>query len=114
MLAVGEQLFGQMDAGAVRMSTGFGGGVGGTHEELCGALSGGVLLIGALHGRAAPGEEKTRCYEAVVRYRERFAETFGATICQRLRDRGYGSEVSPCSALAAEAARLLLETLATD
>ena len=28
---------------------GFGGGVGGSHEELCGAVSGGVLVLSLLH-----------------------------------------------------------------
>lgn len=38
---------------AVRMSTGFSGGLGDTREELCGALSAGVMVIGKLLGRAS-------------------------------------------------------------
>ena len=51
MLAVGEHWLGQVDDRVRRMVTGLGGGVGGTQQEMCGALSGGVLLIGALYGR---------------------------------------------------------------
>ena len=35
---------------------GFGGGVGGSHEELCGAVSGGVLVLSLLHPHT-DGEE---------------------------------------------------------
>ena len=40
----------------------FGGGVGGSHEELCGAVSGGLLVLGLL-------------------FPQRFFETFGNTRC---------------------------------
>ena len=43
MLAVGGHVLGDLEPQCVRMATGFGGGVGGTHQEMCGALSGGVL-----------------------------------------------------------------------
>ena len=33
---------------------GFGGGVGGSHEELCGAVSGGVLVLSLLHPHTTP------------------------------------------------------------
>ncbi len=54
------------------MATGLAGGVGGTHQELCGALSAGVLLIGALYGRLTPDEDDGPCYDLASRYRERF------------------------------------------
>ena len=41
---------------------GFGGGVGGSHEELCGAVSGGVLVLSLLHPHT-DGEDRAgkRC-----------------------------------------------------
>ena len=54
MLAVGEHLLGPLDDQVLRMSSGLGGGLGSTQQELCGALSGGVLIIGALYGRTRP------------------------------------------------------------
>ncbi|MEJ2447638.1 MAG: hypothetical protein P8Y37_06820 [Anaerolineales bacterium] len=37
--AVGEYLWGEVDDPIRRISTGFSGGVGGTHEELCGGVA---------------------------------------------------------------------------
>lgn len=110
---MGEYLFGPIDDQTRRMTTGLAGGVGGTHQELCGALSGGVLLIGALHGRTRPDEDDSQCMTLVSRYRERFVQELGTTHCGDLRAMGYGSDGKwPCSVLVERAARVLLETLA--
>ena len=112
MFAVGEHLWGEVDNQVKRMTTGLGGGVGDTRQEICGALSGGALVIGALHGRTRPDEDDKRCMRLVTRYRERFAQELGATCCGDLRASGYGSGgTTPCSVLVEQAARILLETL---
>jgi C_GCAxxG_C_C family probable redox protein len=103
---------GGFDDDFVRMSTGFGGGVGQSREELCGALSAGVMLIGALHGRALVGEDKDVCNRLVTRYRQRFEESFGSTNCGELRRSGYGADGhTPCAELVARAASILLDVL---
>lgn len=108
MLAVGGQLWGGVDERTRRMTSGLAGGVGGTHQELCGALSGGALIIGALHGRVSVEEEDTECYRLVSLYRDRFLAHFGTTCCQELRDSGFGSEGQwPCSDLVDQATRIL-------
>ena len=112
MLAVGEYLLGQVDDQFLRIATGLGGGLGGTHQELCGALTGGVLLIGALYGRTKPDEDNSLCKELTTLYRERFAQELGSTNCGVLRESGYGSEGStPCSVLVERAVHVLLDTL---
>ncbi len=65
---------------------GFGGGVGGSHAELCGAVSGGVLVLGWLtpHTDGADAEGKKRTYAAVKEFRRRFEEVFGLTRCADL------------------------------
>ncbi|WP_312611820.1 C-GCAxxG-C-C family protein [Oscillibacter sp.] len=65
---------------------GFGGGVGGSHVELCGAVSGGVLVLGWLtpHTDGADAEGKKRTYAAVKEFRRRFEEVFGLTRCADL------------------------------
>ena len=96
-----------------RMVTGLGGGVGGTQQEMCGALGGGVLLIGALYGRTGADEDDSRCMRLASLYRERFARTMGATRCGELRAGQCGSSGTPlCATLVEQAASILLEILA--
>lgn len=119
MLAVGEQYLEDVKRdcpwveAATRMATGFSGGFGNTREELCGALSGGVMIIGALYGRTSKDEDDQPAIDLVVRFRERFLEAFGYTQCSALREEiidtpgGYDS----CGELVERAARILLELL---
>lgn len=62
---------------------GFGGGTGGSHAELCGAISGGLLVLGLLfpHTRGEDREAKRQVYALAKQFRQRFFETFGNTRC---------------------------------
>lgn len=112
MLAVGEQLWGQVDDRLLRVSSGLAGGLGCGYQELCGALSGGALMISALYGRTSPDEDDSECNRRVTEYRDRFLQQFGTTCCQELRDRGYGSEGQwPCSQLVEGATGTLWQVL---
>lgn len=94
------------------MTTGLGGGVGSTHQHVCGAFSSGVLLIGARYGRTKPGEDDSRCQAKVRAYRNAFRTRLGSVICCELREEKYGSGgEEPCSVLVERAASLLLEEL---
>ena len=79
---------------------GFGGGVGGSHEELCGAVSGGVLVLSLLHPHT-DGEDragKVRLYAQAKEFRRRFQEVFGLTRCgDLLRARPGVTERNPAS-----------------
>ncbi len=108
---MGEYLLGQIDNQTLRMASGLAGGVGNTRQEMCGALSGGVLLIGAIHGRTNTQEDIGQCWELAAQYRERFAQELGATLCCTLRASGYGPSGTPCSALVERAANILLDVL---
>jgi len=113
VLAVGEHLWGQVDERILRMTSGLGGGVGGSQEELCGALSGGTLIIGGLYGRTGPDEDDSECNRLVCVYRERFLEAFGTSRCRELRESGYGSDGQwPCSTAVERAVRILLAAVA--
>jgi C_GCAxxG_C_C family probable redox protein len=112
MLAVGEHVLGDWGPRFARIATGFAGGVGETQQEMCGALSGGTLVIGGLLGRESLAEDDLPAVTLTARYRERFLAQFGTTQCARLRDMihtpgGLGS----CSLLVERAAAILLELL---
>ncbi len=90
----------------------FGGGVGGTRQELCGALSGGVMVIGTHLAPQHPGSDEERMRQAVNRYRARFVDEIGPTQCAALRNGFYGAEgQEPCSVLVKRVVRILLQIL---
>ena len=62
---------------------GFGGGVGGSHAELCGAVSGGVLVLSLLHPHTDGADRagKAAVYALTKEFRRRFEEVFGLTRC---------------------------------
>jgi hypothetical protein len=115
VLAVGEHLWGHVDEGLLRASTALAGGLGCSQQEICGALGGGVLLIGVLYGRTDPAADDAECNRLACAYRDRFVGEFGLSRCGELQASGYGSEgIWPCALLVERATRLLLQTLAGD
>jgi len=100
--AVFEALLGECDLAlpleALRLATGFGGGVG-LYGDTCGALAGAVLAVGAVHGRTALPEGEGR--EVAAKSKEQFygrpgiyrlfnqlpnrmADKYGSTLCRDL------------------------------
>ena len=116
LLVVGGHVLGDLEPQCARMATGFAGGLGNTQQEMCGALSGGVLVIGGLLGRESLGESDRPALALATRYRDRFLAELGLTQCARLRETvvhapgGLGS----CAVLVERAATILLELLAEE
>lgn len=109
MLAVGGHYLDPLENKTIRMTTGFSGGVGGTQNDLCGAFSAGVMILGALHGRVDSSEDDTHCQQVVKEYRQRFKTQMGALYCYQLRAEDYGTDgKEPCSVLVERAAKILL------
>jgi C_GCAxxG_C_C family probable redox protein len=108
VIAVGDHWMGQAPELLVRASCPFGGGVGGTREELCGVLSGGVLLLGAMRGRLSADQDDKPLYELVSEFRRRFVARFGSAQCQAVRDRML-EEDRRCHPVVMEGTRILLE-----
>ena len=114
LLAVGEHALPSWSIEYVRMATGFAGGVGDTQQEMCGALSGGVMVIGGLHGRMRLSESDGPALTLASRYRQRFLAEFGDTQCARLRENAVyaAGGLGSCAALVERAATILLELVA--
>ena len=85
MLSVGKLKLEDLDERSIKMTTGFAGGVGDSRQELCGAFSAGVMIIGALYGRTEIGADDTVCFRKTTAYRERFSEVMGSISCMELR-----------------------------
>lgn len=71
---------------ALAVSGGFGGGIGGTHQEVCGAMSGGVMALSLLypHVEEDNAETKRRLYHVIKEFRNRFQNRFGCSVCSDL------------------------------
>lgn len=86
---------------AVAAAGGFGGGCGGSQSELCGAVSGGVLVLSWLNPHTVAGDAaaKKRVYELTKEFRQRFETVFGKTRCGELLAARPGvSEKTPAAA----------------
>ena len=65
---------------AMALSAGLGGGVGATHDHLCGAVLGGVLFLGLRRGDTSPEAKKESCAD-VKAFLDDFAAENGALNC---------------------------------
>lgn len=112
MLAVGEHVLGHLEPQSIRMSTAFGGGVAGTRLEMCGALSGGIMVISGLHGRTDVNQDDQLAYDLAEQYREAFLAEFGHTQCEPIREMFQKPDGSHgCDQVVEQAARTLLGIL---
>jgi C_GCAxxG_C_C family probable redox protein len=69
------------DGGLIpKVATGFAGGVSRT-KSLCGALSGGVLALGAVHGRTQPSDDRNVLMARVQELMRRFRDDNGSDNC---------------------------------
>lgn len=93
-------------------ATAFGGGYGRTHCEACGALSGGLIAIGHLHGRRNPGTNWDLPAKLAAELRHEFVMDFGTTCCATLRER-FGSEAQTeeCGKIVQKTAATLIRLL---
>jgi C_GCAxxG_C_C family probable redox protein len=99
-------------AQAAAHATVFGGGFGRSFEEACGALSGGLIAIGHLHGRSVPEGEWDVPAKLGAELRNCFIEDFGTTHCATLRERfGRERQMKECRRLVHGVVVRLLELL---
>lgn len=123
VLAAFGDLTGLPEETALAIAGGLGGGFGGCQAEACGALSGGVLVLGLLVPHTAENDlnAKRKVYDAAAEFRRRFVERFGCARCGELleleprpEDRALADKLGSrriCAAFIVEAVRILEEYL---
>jgi C_GCAxxG_C_C family probable redox protein len=95
-----------------RFAAGFMGGIGATGEDVCGALSGGIVAIGCLRGKREAGQDNEEVKGLAAEFRSRFVREFGSSRCSDILEALRGREDGfDCSKLTAAAAGLLSELL---
>ena len=70
---------------AMKLASGFGAGMG-RNQEVCGAVTGAVMVIGMKHGQERPEdkEAKEKAYALTRELMERFRSEFGSCLCRDL------------------------------
>ena len=95
-----------------KIATGFGGGIGRTKQEICGAITGGVMAIGFLSGRSEPGADWTEASEMAAKLKRRFVQEHGTTNCGALLATfGPQENMMRCKQLSGEVAGMLADIL---
>ena len=84
-----EIIHGDAEPTLIKVSTAFMGGIAGTQQHICGAVSGGLIVLGSLFGRVEPAVNDdflTRLGQALL---HNFTRNCGANsvICHELRER---------------------------
>jgi C_GCAxxG_C_C family probable redox protein len=96
-----------LDCNALRLSAGFGGGMG--IESTCGALTGAVMVLGRLFTRDR-GHESPQVKELCARFLQAYRARMGGIDCAPLKAR-YRSEALKCREVMLQSARLLEELI---
>ena len=99
-----------LDEQAMRMTTGFGGGLG--HAGcVCGALAASVMALGLMEGRTDVNQSREAAYELANEFHERFQDKFGATCCRALNPHPFETRehLVNCVKITGNTAKLLQE-----
>lgn len=104
-------LFGVDEQTAYKMSEGLGLGMG--MMEVCGALSGGLMLAGLKNsaGVDAPGASKGSTYKINRTLGEAFQKATGSVLCHELKGRDTGKPLCPCNACVRHGAQIVEDYL---
>jgi len=100
------------DGFPVNVASAFCGGVGRTHQDICGAFTGAIIAIGYLYGRTEQGMDLTETSSIASEFRRQFLETFSSNNCAVLRDRlGEQEGNIKCKQLTARATGILADIM---
>lgn len=96
----------------IKVASGFCGGLGRSHEDICGALTGGIIAVGYLYGRTEQGKDLSEASRIITDFRKAFAEAFGSTNCAAILDiLGEQEKYIKCKQLTGKATGLLVDIL---
>ncbi|NBG87281.1 C-GCAxxG-C-C family protein [Isachenkonia alkalipeptolytica] len=108
MLLGGNKYYGlNLKKETITTMRGFGGGM--HTEELCGALSGGVAVIGVIFSEKKEYDQD-KIKEATKEFVEKFSQELTSTNCQEVKNI-YREEVYKCSPVVGKAGEILERTL---
>jgi len=96
----------------VKVASGFCGGIGRSHDDVCGALVGGVIAAGYLFGRTERNKDLNEACRVTSEFRRIFLEKFGSTNCAAILEKlGEQEKYIKCKELTARATGILADIL---
>ena len=99
-----------VDEQVLRITTGFGGGIG--HAGcVCGALAASVMSLGLMKGRTTATQSREEAYALSQEFHDRFREKFGVTCCRALNPHPFETRehLVNCVKITGNTAKLLME-----
>ena len=99
-----------LDKNALRLAAGFGGGMG--VGNVCGALTGCIMVLGRLYVKER-AHESTRIKDVEQKLIASFEKEFGTLLCTPIKDKYFHPE-DKCKAVVLKTAELLEKLLASD
>ncbi|MGI6579698.1 MAG: C-GCAxxG-C-C family protein [Saccharofermentanales bacterium] len=68
----------------MKLACGFGGGI--QCGEVCGAVSGAIMVVGLKYGQSVAGDQdsKKKCYEITLEFMEEYSKRKGTVLCREL------------------------------
>jgi C_GCAxxG_C_C family probable redox protein len=97
---------------AIKIASGFGGGIAGSTRELCGAFTGGVIALSCLLGRELPVAGLKDFASVTNKFRQQFLDTFGELTCHQILERSKEQQnPNGCVKLTAQAAVMVCDLL---
>jgi len=100
----------------LKVATGFGAGIGAS-KDICGSLTGGVLVLSLVAGRTTAEEPLETVYAAVGALYERFKKVFGSTNCGELTkpiEWGSPNHIDHCIQFVTETSKIIEDILAKN
>lgn len=88
-----SEMFGIDETLAKKISIGLGGGVG-RMREICGAVSGGAMVLGAIYG-GEDGMDRGNAYTKIQQFANKYKEQNGSIICREILGISIDKKESP-------------------
>jgi len=112
MYMTGKYFLPEIGFSYTNLVTGFGGGIGRSREETCGALTGCVTALSMLVGRDDPAVDVDPIHVRIAAFRDIFISEFEKTVCGDLRDGYEGDDAKKmCHEMTAKTVVLLFDYL---
>ncbi len=79
-----QEIFPEKSTKLCMAASGFCGGIGGCKEDVCGALSGGIIALGSIYGRHNGSCDNSKLVTLSKTFRQSFIDEFTTTVCKKV------------------------------